>query len=289
VTIEREAYRVPSADAVRLRDWPTTSEPTYASNAEYRAMLAADVEALSELQRRLYASDRYALLLLFQAMDTAGKDGAISHVLTGVNPEGCDVHSFKEPTAAELAHDFLWRTTCRLPARGRIGVFNRSYYEELLVVRVHPSVLASERIPGAATGSAALWRGRYTSIVELERHLHRNGTRIVKIFLHLSRNEQRKRLLARIDEPDKRWKFSDADVVERRYWHRYRRAYEACLSHTSIDEAPWYVVPADNKENARLIVSRIVIDAVRDLDPEYPDVTGEERRVLRRAGKRLRK
>jgi PPK2 family polyphosphate:nucleotide phosphotransferase len=229
-------------------------------------------------QQLLYSSDRHAVLLIFQAMDAAGKDGAIRHVMSGVNPQGCQVFSFKHPSAAELQHDFLWRATRDLPERGRIGIFNRSYYEEVLILRVHPELLDAEGLPDARAKTKRVWHDRYRSIRDLERHLHDNGTRIVKFFLHLSKEEQRKRFLARIDEPDKNWKFSAADIKERGYWKQYMDAYEACLSATSTKEAPWFVVPADNKENARLIVSKIVIDTLEDLEMAYP-VTSDERRA----------
>jgi PPK2 family polyphosphate:nucleotide phosphotransferase len=213
-------------------------------------------------------------------MDAAGKDGAVRHVMSGVNPEGCEVYSFKQPSAEELEHDFLWRTTCRLPERGRIGIFNRSYYEEVLVVRVHPEILRSQRLSAELRDGKKLWKDRYRSIVDLERHLFHNSTRIVKIFLHLSRDEQRKRFLERIDEPDKNWKFSLADIHERKYWKKYMEAYEQCLSATSTHHAPWYVVPADDKENARLIVSRIVLDAFGELKMAYPKTTPKRKREL---------
>ena len=220
------------------------------------------------------------MLLIFQAMDAAGKDGAIRHVMSGVNPQGCQVFSFKHPSPAELEHDFLWRTTRDLPPRGRIGIFNRSYYEEVLIVRVHPEILKSEGLPDALLEEKQVWRERYRSIVDLERHLHANGTRIVKFFLHLSKDEQRKRFLARIDEPEKNWKFSLADIEERKYWNQYMTAFEECLSATSTSEAPWYVVPADDKENARLIVSQIVLDTFEGLKMAYPKTTAKRRKEL---------
>ena len=241
------------------------------------------------MQRLHYASHRYALLLIFQAMDAAGKDGAIRHVMSGVNPQGCEVFSFKQPSAEELEHDFLWRSTCRLPERGRIGIFNRSYYEEVLVVRVHPEILRNQDLPEALLDEKNIWKERYRSIVDLEEHLHRNGTRIVKIFLHLSKNEQRKRFLERIDEPDKNWKFSLTDIHERKYWKHYTKAYEECLQATSTHHAHWYVVPADDKENARLIVSRIVIDALSDLKMAYPKPTAKRWRELKSIAKALTK
>ncbi len=249
-------------------------------------MLTAHVAKLSDLQQLHYASARHAVLLIFQAMDAAGKDGAIKHVMSGVNPQGCQVFSFKHPSATELEHDFLWRTTRALPERGRIGIFNRSYYEEVLIVRVHRDILRSEAIPDAPDHDKKLWHDRYRSIVDLERHLHANGTRVVKIFLHLSKKEQTNRFLARIDEPDKNWKISTADIEERKFWPQYRKAYEDCLSATSTTDSPWYVVPADDKENARLIVSQIVVDTLEGLEMSYPKVTAERAQELQsiRAG-----
>jgi PPK2 family polyphosphate:nucleotide phosphotransferase len=287
MTIHLEDFRVPVGKRVRLREWATTIKPLYKSEKQYKKRLAADVDELSALQRLLYASDGYSLLLMFQAMDAAGKDGAISHVMSGINPQGCDVYSFKQPSVEERAHDFLWRTTCRLPARGRIGIFNRSYYEEVLIVRVHPELLRQEGIPGERVGTQTTWKERYRSIVDLEKHLHRNGTQVLKFFLHLSKEEQRRRFLARIEEPDKNWKFSLADVAERRFWPQYMRAYEACLGATSTKHAPWYVVPADDKYNARLIISRVVITALHDLGMRYPKTTRGRRAELRAIGKRL--
>jgi PPK2 family polyphosphate:nucleotide phosphotransferase len=273
-------FRVPAGKKIKLKRWPTVIKPLYKSEKEYEEMLAAGVDELSSLQRLLYASHTYSLLLIFQAMDAAGKDGAISHILSGVNPQGCEVFSFKHPSAEELEHDFLWRTTCRLPARGRIGVFNRSYYEEVLIVRVHPEILRGQCLPPELSGEDTIWKGRYRSIVELEEHLHRNGTRVLKFFLHLSKEEQRKRLLARIDEPSKNWKFSQADLAERKLWSEYTSAYEECLSATSTKTAPWHVVPADDKLNARLIVSRVVIEALKGLKMNYPKLTEAQRKEL---------
>jgi PPK2 family polyphosphate:nucleotide phosphotransferase len=213
-------------------------------------------------------------------MDAAGKDGAIKHVMSGVNPQGCEVHSFKQPSAEELEHDFLWRTTCRLPERGHIGIFNRSYYEEVLVARVHPEILAGERLPAEALGRDDFWQKRYRSIADFEHHLHRNGTRIIKFFLHLSKGEQRRRFLARIDEPAKNWKFGLADLAERRRWDDYMAAYEACLAATSSKAAPWFVVPADDKENARLIISQIILNELEQLKMSYPEPTPERRKEL---------
>jgi PPK2 family polyphosphate:nucleotide phosphotransferase len=286
-SIEAEDFRVPVATKVKLKRWPTLVEPIYASKKEYARLLRNQVEELSALQRLHYASNRYAVLLIFQAMDAAGKDGAIRHVMSGVNPQGCQVFSFKHPSATELDHDFLWRSTRELPERGRIGIFNRSYYEEVLVVRVHPEILQSQRLPEHLLDEKSIWRGRYKSIVDLEDHLHRNGTRIIKFFLHLSKDEQQKRFLERIDNPDKNWKFSLADMKERGFWKQYRKAYEACLSATSTDDNPWYVVPADDKENARLIVAEIIVDVFQRLKMAYPETSDERRQELQQIRKRL--
>ena len=285
--INSAGFRVREGDKVSLRKWPTKVVPTYNSKEHYREILAEHVEQLSSLQQLLYASNRYAVLLIFQAMDAAGKDGAIKHVMSGVNPQGCQVFSFKHPSATELQHDFLWRTTRDLPERGRIGIFNRSYYEEVLIARVHPEILRSEGTPDCSLESEAIWTSRFRSILDLERHLHENGTRIVKFYLHLSKKEQRKRLVARIDDPEKNWKFSLADVQERKFWKSYMKAYEACLGATSTDEAPWYVVPADDKENARLIVSQVIVDTLTGLNMTYPEVNDARRRELLAIRKRL--
>jgi PPK2 family polyphosphate:nucleotide phosphotransferase len=269
-------FRAPERDEIDLEKWPTKVDPVYKSKSQYKKLLEDHVEQLSDQQQLLYASNRHAVLLIFQSMDAGGKDGAIRHVMSGVNPQGCQVFSFKHPSAAELKHDFLWRTTRDLPARGKIGIFNRSYYEEVLIVRVHPEILIGEGLPDAVDSDKTLWRDRYRSIRDLEKHLHANGTRIVKFFLHLSKDEQRKRFLDRIDEPDKNWKFSQADIEERKYWGKYRKAFEECLSATSTADSPWYIVPADDKENARLIVSQIVLDTLGDLKMSYPK-TGPER------------
>ena len=287
--ISSKDFRVREGDEVNLHKWPTRVEPVYKSKEQYQTLLAEHVAQLSALQQLLYASNRHALLLIFQALDAAGKDGAIQHVMSGVNPQGCQVFSFKHPSAAELQHDFLWRTTRDLPERGRIGIFNRSYYEEVLIVRVHPELLQSEGLPDAPHNDAALWHDRYRSIKNLERHLHYNGTRVIKFYLHLSKEEQRKRFLARIDEPEKNWKFSLADIQERGFWKQYRQAYEECLAATSTREAPWYVVPADDKENARLIVSRIILDTLAGLKMTYPKTSTQRRRELQEIRKQLAK
>jgi PPK2 family polyphosphate:nucleotide phosphotransferase len=287
MNIRAKDFRVPSEEKVTLKKWPTTIKPIGKSKKLYQKLLKKDVEALSALQKLHYASSRYALLVIFQGMDAGGKDGAIRHVMSGVNPQGCEVFSFKQPSAEELKHDFLWRTTRRLPERGRIGIFNRSYYEEVLVVRVHPETLRLQGLPEELLDEKTIWEERYRSIVDLEAHLHRNGTRIVKFFLHLSKDEQRKRFQERIDEPDKNWKFSLADIHERKYWTQYMEAYEACLGATSTHHAPWYVVPADDKENARLIVSQILLDAFKELKMAYPKTTSKRHEELESIRKQL--
>jgi PPK2 family polyphosphate:nucleotide phosphotransferase len=289
MTISSEKFRVLPGNEFKLADRKTAVKPFFQSKKQYQKLLEEHVEQLGALQQLHYASNRYALLLIFQGMDSAGKDGAIRHVMSGVDPQGCEVSSFKQPSVAELQHDFLWRTTCRLPERGRIGIFNRSYYEEVLVVRVHPELLHNQNLPEELLGEKDLWEGRYRSIVDFESHLYRNGTRTIKIFLHLSHEEQKKRFLARIDEPDKNWKFSLADVHERKYWKQYMEAYETCLNATSTHQAPWYVVPADNKLNARLIIAGIVVDALRSLKMAYPKTTAGRRRELQSIRKQLKK
>ncbi|MFZ0198516.1 MAG: ADP-polyphosphate phosphotransferase [Candidatus Sulfotelmatobacter sp.] len=285
--IHSKDFRVPHHKKIDIKLLPTIVKSFCKSKKEYKDLLEKHIAELSALQQLHYASNRYALLLIFQGMDSAGKDGAIRHVMSGVNPEGCEVFSFKQPSAEELEHDFFWRTTCRLPERGRIGIFNRSYYEEVLIVRVHPEILRTQRLPEELLDEKNIWKERYRSIVDLERHLYRNGTRIVKIFLNLSYEEQRKRFLARIDVPDKNWKVSSSDNHERKYWKHYMEAYEDCLNATSTRHAPWYAVPADDKDNARLIVSRIVLDTLQDLKMAYPKITEKRRQELQAIGKEL--
>lgn len=269
--IDTRPYRVAPDQKVRLKQWPTATEPLYKDKRDYERRLGAQVERLSELQNLLYAHNRYSLLLIFQAMDAAGKDGIIKHVMSGVNPQGCQVFSFKHPSAQELDHDFLWRTTQCLPERGRIGIFNRSYYEEVLIVRVHPEILQAQSLPADTAQAPEIWQARYASINNLEQHLHRNGTRVIKFFLHLSKDEQRQRFLARLDDPAKNWKFSAADLDERELWPDYMQAYGEALGATSSAQAPWYVVPADDKRNARLIVSEVIVDALAALKLRYPE------------------
>jgi PPK2 family polyphosphate:nucleotide phosphotransferase len=285
--IDPNDYRVQPNEKVDLAQRPTKIAPVYDSKKAYKKMLEAHVDELSELQQLHYASNRHAVLLIFQAMDAAGKDGAIRHVMSGVNPQGCQVFSFKQPSAEELDHDFLWRTTKRLPERGRIGIFNRSYYEEVLVVRVHPELLRAQGFSDDAVAGHAIWDERFKSITDMEAHLHLNGTQVIKFFLHLSKEEQRERFIARIDEPEKNWKFSLADVQERKHWNDYMRVYEACLSATSTQESPWFVIPADDKKNARLIISQTVVDALYDLKMSYPQVSAARHKELLELRKQL--
>ncbi|HEX9140037.1 MAG TPA: ADP-polyphosphate phosphotransferase [Steroidobacteraceae bacterium] len=278
--MDTDDYQVGELQPVDLKKWPTVVKPAYKSDKQYRKLLDEHVQQLSDLQQLLYAANQYSILLIFQAMDAAGKDGAIRHVMSGVNPQGCQVYSFKHPSAEELQHDFLWRTTRNLPERGRIGIFNRSYYEEVLIVRVHAELLRTEGVPGDSEGRK-IWKTRFQSIRHLEEHLYRNGTRIVKFFLHLSKEEQRRRFLERIDAPSKNWKFSLADIEERQYWKQYAKAYEDCLQATSTKHSPWFVVPADDKRNARLIVSQVVVNALSALKLNYPEPTPQRRRELK--------
>jgi PPK2 family polyphosphate:nucleotide phosphotransferase len=268
IAIQR--FRVPPGRRVALSRWPTRVPDLYRDKEDAQEQLAQQVKRTAGLQELLYASDRHALLLIFQAMDAAGKDGTIEHVMSGVNPLGCQVWSFKQPSHEELDHDFLWRSAVRLPERGRIGIFNRSYYEEVLVVRVHPEHLAAQRIPGADAGSARFWNDRLRSIREHEAHLTRNGTVVVKFFLHVSKEVQRQRFLERIEEPGKHWKFSMGDVEERSFWRQYMRAYEQAIAATSTTAAPWYVVPADDKKNARLIVSQVINQTLQAMQLAFP-------------------
>jgi len=277
---DHDALQILEGEEVNLDQCPTLVDPVYSSKQEYKELLADHVEQLSKLQQVHYADNRYSLLLIFQAMDAAGKDGIIRHVMSGINPQGCQVFSFKHPSAEELDHDFLWRSNRCLPERGRIGIFNRSYYEEVLIVRVHPEILAIQGVPDRLINGKKVWEERYQSIVDMENHLYRNGTRVVKFFLHLSREEQRKRFLARIDAPEKNWKFSVSDIEERKYWKHYMQAYEACFRATSTKHAPWYVVPADDKQNARLIVSQIIVQTLTELGLSYPAASEERLKEL---------
>jgi PPK2 family polyphosphate:nucleotide phosphotransferase len=278
--INTKQFRIKPGSKISLKKTPTKVKPFYKSKDQYSKLLSKQVDEMAQLQQLHYASDRYSLLLIFQAMDAAGKDSAIKHVMSGINPQGCQVFSFKHPSATDLDHDFLWRTNQSLPERGRIGIFNRSYYEEVLIVRVHPEILEAQRLPSEHAKDKDLWKDRFESIVDMEKHLHRNGTRIVKFFLHLSKDEQKKRFIERIDNPDKNWKFSAADIDERAFWKEYMHAYEECLSATSTHRAPWYVVPADDKENARLIISEIIVETLKKLDMHYPVTDSARSEVL---------
>ena len=280
MSFDLEQLRIREGEEVDLEKRPTLIEPGYTTKKKYKEMLAEQVVQLRKLQQVHYADNRYAVLLIFQAMDAAGKDGVIRHVMSGVNPQGCQVFSFTHPSAEELDHDFLWRSNRCLPERGRIGIFNRSYYEEVLIVRVHPEILMVQGLPDEEIYGGRVWEERYRSMVEMENHLHRNGTRIVKFFLHISKDEQRKRFLDRIDKPEKSWKFSIADIEERNYWKEYMQAYQLCLSATSTKHAPWYVVPADDKQNARLLVSQIILQTLKDLNLSYPQPTPQRHKEL---------
>ena len=282
-------FRVKPKASLYLKDWPTRAKPVYHSNKHYLDLLQQQISEMRELQNRLYADNRQALLIIFQAMDAAGKDSAIKHVMSGLNPQGCQVFSFKHPSSEELDHDFLWRTTRCLPERGRIGIFNRSYYEEVLILRVHPELLTAQGVANSTAVSEKFWDQRYQSILDLELHLSRNGTRVIKFFLHLSREEQRQRFLSRIEQPEKNWKFSLDDLKERAFWKQYQQAYEACISATSTKTSPWYVVPADDKENARLIIADIIVDTLREMNPQYPVLDPQKQRELQQAKKLLSK
>jgi len=268
--IKTKDFQAPTKTKIKLKKWRTKINPFYASKISYEEILLAQKDNLDKLQRVMYADNHYALLLIFQGMDASGKDSAIRHVMSGVNPQGCDIFSFKQPSAEELEHDFLWRTTCRLPERGKIGVFNRSYYEEVLITRVHPEILQKQHLPQEVLHHKNFWQQRYQSIINFENHLHQNGTQIIKFYLHLSKQEQAKRFLTRIDEPDKNWKLSLTDISERQLWKKYMRAYETCLSTTSTKLNPWYIIPADDKENARLIISQIILEKLSSLKISYP-------------------
>ena len=281
-------FRVTDGKKFQLKDYDPGDTLTFGAKDKERAKeaLAQGVQALSDLQDKLYAQDQWAVLLIFQAMDAAGKDGAIKHVMSGINPQGCEVHSFKAPTSEELDHDYLWRCSKRVPERGRIGIFNRSYYEETLVVRVHPQILAKQKLPRKLLGQD-LWKERFEDIRAFERYLSRNGVLVRKFFLHVSKAEQKKRFLERIDQPDKNWKFSTADSHERQFWNDYQKAYEETIRHTATKDAPWYIVPADNKWFTRVVVAAAVIDALSSLDLAYPVIDAAQKKELAAAKKEL--
>lgn len=279
-------FRVESGKHFRLKDFDPADTGHWRSKEHAEEALLQGIARTADLQDKLYAQNNWAVLLIFQAMDAAGKDGAIKHVMSGVNPAGCQVYSFKAPTEPELQHDFLWRTTRALPERGHIGIFNRSYYEEVLVVRVHPEILKSQRTPPSLV-SKHVWDERFEDIQSFERHMARSGTVIRKFFLHLSKKEQKKRFLARLEEPEKNWKFSAADIHERKWWDDYQKAYEEMIANTSSKDAPWYVVPADNKWFTRLVVSTVLVDTLETLDLAFPKVDEAKRKELEAARKIL--
>src|ERR1039457_4951076 len=281
-----KTYRVESGKHFRLKDFDSADTGHWHSKEHAEEALQLGIARTAELQSELYAQDNWALLLIFQAMDAAGKDGAIKHVMSGVNPQGCQVYSFKIPSDIELQHDFLWRTTHCLPERGHIGIFNRSYYEEVLVVRVHPQILESQKLPKSLV-TKHIWQERFEDINNFERYLTRNGTAVVKFFLHVSKKEQKRRFMERLDTPDKNWKFSSSDVKERQCWDEYQEAYEDMIGHTASEHAPWYVVPADNKWFTRLVVSQAVVDALKGMNLKYPKLSSAERAALAQARQQL--
>ncbi len=283
-----KSYRVDDGKHLRLKDYDPANTGHIHSEEDAKEQLEKDIVRMQDLQAELYAQDRWALLLIFQAMDAAGKDGTIKHVMSGVNPEGCQVTSFKTPSDTELQHDFLWRSNEHLPERGHIGIFNRSYYEEVLVVRVHPPVLQGEKLPPSLV-TKDIWTERFEDIRGFERHMARNGTIIRKFFLHLSRKEQKKRFLARLEEPEKHWKFSEADIHERDYWDNYQDAYEDMIRHTASKHAPWYVVPADNKWFTHLVVAAAIVETLEGLHLSYPEVDAQKRKQIQAARKLLMK
>lgn len=285
MNIESKNYRAQAGKRFRMKDWPTLEKPLYSSKEHYKKQLGETIESLDELQNLLYAASNHAVLLIFQAMDAAGKDSIIRNVMSGINPQGCSVHSFKQPSLTELKHDFLWRTTLKLPEKGMIGVFNRSYYEEVLVVRVHPEILGNAGI--TAPKGDSLWQERYESINGFEKHLSRNGTTILKFFLHVSKEEQARRFLSRIEEPSKNWKFSLQDVKEREHWNEYQKAYAACIEATGTAHAPWYVIPADDKKNARLVVAHIFAETLKNLPMKYPDALPGHKKEIQLIRKKL--
>ncbi|HEY7412986.1 MAG TPA: polyphosphate kinase 2 family protein [Vicinamibacteria bacterium] len=284
--VDTGKYRAPADGSFRLKDHDPADTGPFTSKKEGKEELERGVKMIREQQELLYASDRWALLLVFQAMDAAGKDSTIEHVMSGVNPMGCQVYSFKQPSDEELDHDFLWRTAVRTPERGRIGIFNRSYYEEVLIVRVHPEILAAQKLPAERVGEG-VWQERFEDINAFERHLDRSGTVVRKFFLNVSREEQRKRFLQRLEDPDKNWKFSLGDLDQSQHWDRYMQAYEDMIRHTSTDHAPWYVVPADSKWFMRMAVADIIVETLEGLNLRFPEVSEKQRREIEEAQKRL--
>ena len=283
-----KSYRINDGKHFQLKDYDPADTGHWRSVDQAKEQLQKDIARMEDLQDKLYAQDRWAVLLIFQAMDAAGKDGTIKHVMSGVNPEGCQVTSFKTPSDTELQHDFLWRTNEHLPERGHIGIFNRSYYEEVLVVRVHPPLIENQKVPPSLL-TKDIWKERFEDIHCFEQHMTRNGTVIRKFFLHLSKKEQKKRFLARLDDPDKNWKFSEADIRERDYWDDYQDAYEDMIRHTTSQHAPWYVVPADNKWFTHLVVAAAIVETLEDLNLSYPEVDAQKRKEVQAARKLLLK
>ena len=281
-----QRYRISRGAHFSLQKHDSQDTAGIKGKKQARKLLSEGIERIRQLQDRLYAEGRASLLLIFQAMDAAGKDGAIKHVMSGINPQGCVVHSFKQPSSNELDHDFLWRTTCRLPPRGMIGIFNRSYYEEVLIAKVHPEILQRQRLPRIAKGNV-VWKQRYESINDLEKHLARNGTVVRKFFLNLGKDEQKRRFLRRIDDPARNWKFSPNDLSERGHWDDYQKVYQDAIRNTATTDAPWYVVPADNKWFSRLVVAQAIIDALEQMDPQYPTVSETQRASLQGSRKQL--
>ncbi len=282
-----DQLRVPHKGKFSLTDQPTLIDKLYSTKKQVSGLMEEYTQELSGIQQKLYADDRYSVLLIFQGMDAAGKDGLIRHVFSGVNPQGCQVFSFKQPSSEELDHDFLWRVHKRMPERGRIGIFNRSYYEDVLVVKVDPKVFAGQKIPQAFMEDPKFWKDRYKDINRFEDYMTRQGTHIIKFFLHLSKEEQRQRFLSRIDEPDKNWKLSPYDVEVRARWDDYQEVYEDCLKKTSTKKAPWYCIPADDKQNARILVSHIIVESLRKLPVDYPQVDDAHRQRLKESREQL--
>ena len=281
-----DPYRINHGKKFRLKDFDPASTAHVHSKEHEQELLAKGIADMQPLQDKLYAQDRWSVLVILQGMDAAGKDGLIKHVMSGVNPQGCEVHSFKQPSSEELNHDYMWRSNQRLPERGHIGIFNRSYYEEVLVLRVHPDVLKNERVPEELI-TKNVWQDRYEDIRNSESYLARNGTIVRKFFLNISKKEQKKRFLERLDEPGKNWKFSPSDLTERQYWDDYMDAFEEMIAATSSKHAPWYVVPADNKWYTRLVVAAAIVDALEELKLSYPKISGEQRKQLAAARKEL--
>jgi PPK2 family polyphosphate:nucleotide phosphotransferase len=277
----KDYIEIDSKKKVNLKKLPTQIKPRYRDGKEYQALLNANRSILEESQVLLYSNHARSMLIIFQGMDTAGKDGAISHVMSGVNPQGCSVVSFKTPTSTELEHDYLWKSNCALPVRGQIGIFNRSYYEEALITRVHPELLIKERLPTGSRHGKHFWHTRYQEIVHYEKYLKKQGCDVVKIFIHISKDEQKKRLMARFNDPQKLWKISEGDIRERRFWKEYQKAYEQCLEHTGSENSPWYVVPGDDKDSARLSISQILVDRFNAMKLSYPKLTQADRKKLK--------